>query len=71
MSGFFDYIPIVVVILFVVGITSVVVYERIRTKNIANGWIKHNTHAFFMFTPSVVVIMPILKLENMNMPIAT
>jgi hypothetical protein len=34
MSGFFDYIPIVVVILFVVGITSVIVYERIRTKNI-------------------------------------
>ena len=33
MSGFFDYIP-VVVILFVVGITSVIVYERIRTKNI-------------------------------------
>ncbi len=34
MSGFFDYIPIVVVILFVVGITGVIVYERIRTKNI-------------------------------------
>ncbi len=34
MSGFFDYIPIVVVILFVVGITGVVVYERIRRKNI-------------------------------------
>jgi len=34
MSGFFDYIPAVVVILFVVGITSVIVYERIRTKNI-------------------------------------
>jgi len=34
MSGFFDYIPAVVVILFVVGITSVTVYERIRTKNI-------------------------------------
>ena len=34
MSGFFDYIPVVVVILFVVGITGVVVYERIRTKNI-------------------------------------
>ena len=34
MSGFFDYIPIVVVILFVVGITSVIVYERIRPKNI-------------------------------------
>ena len=34
MSGFFDYIPIVVVILFVVGITSVIVNERIRTKNI-------------------------------------
>ena len=34
MSGFFDYIPVVVVILFVVGITSVIVYERIRTKNI-------------------------------------
>jgi len=34
MSGFFDYIPVVVVILFVVGITSVIVYERIRAKNI-------------------------------------
>jgi len=34
MSGFFYYIPAVVVILFVVGITSVIVYERIRTKNI-------------------------------------
>jgi len=34
MSGFFDYIPAVVVILFVVGFTSVIVYERIRTKNI-------------------------------------
>ena len=34
MSGFFDYIPVVVVILFVVGITGVIVYERIRTKNI-------------------------------------
>ena len=34
MSGFFDYIPIVVVILFVVGITGVIVYERIRTKSI-------------------------------------
>ena len=34
MSGFFDYIPIVVVILFVVGITGVIVYELIRTKNI-------------------------------------
>jgi hypothetical protein len=34
MSGFFDYIPVVVVILFVVGIPSVIVYERIRTKNI-------------------------------------
>ncbi len=34
MSGFFDYIPIVVVILFVAGITGVIVYERIRTKNI-------------------------------------
>jgi len=34
MSGFYDYIPAVEVILFVVGITSVIVYERIRTKNI-------------------------------------
>ena len=34
MSGFFDYIPGVVVILFVVGIKSVIVYERIRAKNI-------------------------------------
>ncbi len=34
MSGFFDYIPAVVVILFVVGITSVIVYERVRPKDI-------------------------------------
>ena len=34
MSGLFDYIPVVVVILFVVGITSVIIYERVRPKNI-------------------------------------
>ncbi len=34
MSGLFDYIPAVVVILFVVGITSVIIYERVRPKNI-------------------------------------
>ena len=34
MAGFFDYIPTITVILFVVGIVGVIVYERIRTKNI-------------------------------------
>jgi NADH:ubiquinone oxidoreductase subunit K len=30
----FDYIPIISIILFVVGIVGVMVYERVRTKNI-------------------------------------
>jgi hypothetical protein len=34
MAGFFDYIPITVVILFATGIIGAMVYERIRTKNI-------------------------------------
>jgi hypothetical protein len=34
MAGFFDYIPIVVPILFAIGIVCVMVYERARTKNI-------------------------------------
>ena len=34
MAGFFEYIPIIGVILFVAGIVGGVVYERIRTKNI-------------------------------------
>ena len=34
MAGFFDYIPIIVPILFVVGIICVIAYERTRTKNI-------------------------------------
>ena len=34
MAGFFDYIPIITIILFVVGIVGVMVYERVRTKNI-------------------------------------
>ncbi len=34
MTGFFDYIPIVVPILFAIGIACVIAYERTRTKNI-------------------------------------
>ena len=34
MAGFFEYIPTIVIILFAVGIVGVMVYERIRTKNI-------------------------------------
>ena len=34
MAGFFDYIPIITIILFAVGIVGAMVYERVRTKNI-------------------------------------
>jgi len=34
MAGFFDYLPIIAVILFAVGGVGVMAYERIRTKNI-------------------------------------
>ena len=34
MAGFFDSIPIIVVILFAIGIVGAMVYERSRTKNI-------------------------------------
>ena len=34
MAGFFDYIPILVVELFAIGIVGAMVYERSRTKNI-------------------------------------
>ena len=34
MAGFFDYIPIIAIILFAVGIVGVMAYERVRTKNI-------------------------------------
>ena len=34
MAGFFEYIPIIAIILFAAGIVGVIVYERIRTKNI-------------------------------------
>ena len=34
MAGFFDYVPIIAIILFAAGIVGVMVYERIRTKNI-------------------------------------
>ena len=34
MAGFFDYIPILVVVLFAIGILGAMVYERSRTKNI-------------------------------------
>ena len=34
MAELFDYIPIIVVILFATGIIGAMVYERVRTKNI-------------------------------------
>ena len=34
MTEFFDYIPTITIILFAVGIIGVIVYERVRTKNI-------------------------------------
>ena len=34
MAGFFEYIPIIAIILFAAGIVGVIVCERIRTKNI-------------------------------------
>ena len=34
MAGFFDYIPIIAIILFVAGIVGAIVYDRVRTKNI-------------------------------------
>jgi len=34
MAGFFDYVPIIAIILFAVGIVGVMIYERVRTKNI-------------------------------------
>ena len=34
MAGFFEYIPIIGIILFAAGIVGAMVYERIRTKNI-------------------------------------
>ena len=34
MTEFFDYFPIVIPILFALGIACVIVYERTRTKNI-------------------------------------
>ena len=34
MAGFFDYIPIIAIILFAAGIVGVMVYERVRTKKI-------------------------------------
>ena len=34
MAGFFDFIPMIAIILFAVGIAGAMVYERVRTKNI-------------------------------------
>ena len=34
MAGFFEYIPIIAIILFAAGIVGAMTYERIRTKNI-------------------------------------
>ena len=34
MAGFFEYVPTITIILFAAGIVGVMVYERVRTKNI-------------------------------------
>ena len=34
MAGFFEYVPIITIILFAAGIVGAMVYERVRTKNI-------------------------------------
>ena len=34
MTGFFDYIPSIAIVLFAMGIIGAIVYERVRTKNI-------------------------------------
>ena len=34
MTEFFEYIPIIGIILFAAGIVGAMVYERVRTKNI-------------------------------------
>ena len=34
MAEYFEYIPIIGIILFAAGIVGVIVYERVRTKNI-------------------------------------
>ena len=34
MTAFLEYIPIIAIILFAVGIAGAMVYERVRTKNI-------------------------------------
>ena len=34
MAEYFEYIPIIGIILFAAGIVGVMVYERVRTKNI-------------------------------------
>ncbi len=34
MAEFFEYIPIIGIILFAAGIVGAMVYERVRTKNI-------------------------------------
>ena len=34
MAEFFDYIPSIAIVLFAIGVIGVIVYERVRTKNI-------------------------------------
>ena len=34
MAGFSEYVPIIAIILFAMGIVGAMVYERARTKNI-------------------------------------
>ena len=37
MAGFFEYIPIIAIILLATGIVGAMVYERARTKNIGES----------------------------------
>ncbi len=34
MAGIFDYIPVITVILFAIGLVGVMVYEKSRTKTV-------------------------------------
>ena len=34
MAGFSEYVPIIAIILFAIGIIGAIAYERVRTKNI-------------------------------------
>ena len=37
MAGIFDYIPIITVILFAIGLVGVMVYEKSKSKTVENS----------------------------------